>query len=64
LLISPSGKAHFPGCPHKGGDPDYSPRSPEDPLRLGLNASLRGDAVGDRAVIAGDGGRSVVDLVD
>ena len=25
LLISPSGEAHFPGCPHKGGDPDYSP---------------------------------------
>ncbi len=24
LLVSPSGKAHFPGCPHKGEDPDYS----------------------------------------
>ena len=24
LLISPNGMAHFPGCPHKGGDPDYS----------------------------------------
>jgi len=24
LLISPSGMAHFPGCPHKGDDPDYS----------------------------------------
>jgi len=23
LLISPSGMAHFPGCPHKGDDPDY-----------------------------------------
>jgi hypothetical protein len=23
LLISPNGMAHFPGCPHKGGDPDY-----------------------------------------
>jgi hypothetical protein len=24
LLISPAGMAHFPGCPHKGNDPDYS----------------------------------------
>jgi hypothetical protein len=24
LLISPNGVAHFPGCPHKGDDPDYS----------------------------------------
>lgn len=24
LLISPNGKAHFPECPHKGDDPDYS----------------------------------------
>jgi hypothetical protein len=24
LLISPNGMAHFPGCPHKGDDPDYS----------------------------------------
>lgn len=24
LLISPSGMAHFPGCPDKGDDPDYS----------------------------------------
>jgi hypothetical protein len=24
LLISPNGTAHFPGCPHKGDDPDYS----------------------------------------
>jgi hypothetical protein len=24
LLISPKGMAHFPGCPHKGDDPDYS----------------------------------------
>jgi hypothetical protein len=24
LLVSPSGMAHFPGCPHKGDDPDYS----------------------------------------
>lgn len=23
LLISPRGVAHFPGCPHKGDDPDY-----------------------------------------
>jgi hypothetical protein len=23
LLISPNGVAHFPGCPHKGDDPDY-----------------------------------------
>jgi hypothetical protein len=24
LLISPQGMAHFPQCPHKGDDPDYS----------------------------------------
>ena len=24
LLISPNGIAHFPGCPHKGDDLDYS----------------------------------------
>jgi len=24
LLISPNGMAHFPGCPHRGDDPDYS----------------------------------------
>lgn len=24
LLISPNGMAHFPNCPHKGDDPDYS----------------------------------------
>ena len=23
LRISPNGMAHFPGCPHKGDDPDY-----------------------------------------
>jgi hypothetical protein len=23
LLISRNGMAHFPGCPHKGDDPDY-----------------------------------------
>lgn len=23
VLISPRGMAHFPGCPHKGDDPDY-----------------------------------------
>jgi hypothetical protein len=23
LLISPNGMAHFPGCPHKGDNPDY-----------------------------------------
>src|ERR1035441_1414227 len=40
------------------------PRSPEVVLRLGLNAWLRCDAVGDGPVVAGDGGRGVVDLVD
>lgn len=24
LLVSPAGLAHFPGCPHKGEDDDYS----------------------------------------
>jgi len=23
VLISPQGKAHLSGCPHKGDDPDY-----------------------------------------
>jgi len=23
LLVSPQGKVHFSGCPHKGDDPDY-----------------------------------------
>ncbi len=44
ILISPAGVAHFPGCPHKGPDPDYSrwatlslPRAWE---RLGNGESL------------------------
>ena len=24
LLVSPNSMAHFPRCPHKGDDPDYS----------------------------------------
>ncbi len=24
LLVSPQSVAHFPNCPHKGDDPDYS----------------------------------------
>jgi hypothetical protein len=27
LPIAPSGKAPFPGCPHKGDHPDYSRRA-------------------------------------
>lgn len=45
LLISPNGKAHFQGCPHKGDHPDYSrwanldvPRAWE---RLGNGEHLR-----------------------
>lgn len=40
------------------------PRSPEVVLWLGLNAWLRRDVVGDGAVVAGDGWRLGVDLVD
>ena len=39
-------------------------RSPEVVLWLGLNAWLRRDVVGDGAVVAGDGWRLGVDLVD
>jgi hypothetical protein len=33
LLISPNGMAHFPGCPYKGDDPDYSRWAELDTLR-------------------------------
>jgi hypothetical protein len=57
---------------HKMDRGDYTPEFPLEwapDLRnaLGsweLNPCLRGDAVGDRAVVAGDGGRGVVNLVD
>ena len=58
LLISPRGMAHFPGCPHKGDDPDYSdwaeldvPRAWE---RLGNGEQLRatGGARPDRVASA------------
>ena len=33
LLISPNGMAHFPECPYKGADPDYSRWTRLDPPR-------------------------------
>ena len=45
LLISPTGIAHFPGCPHKGDHPDYSRWATLDSLgaweRLGNGEQLR-----------------------
>jgi hypothetical protein len=56
LLIAPSGKAHFPGCPHKGDHPDYSrwatletPRACE---RLGNGENLGGTGGGRPDLIA------------
>ncbi|MGH3235740.1 MAG: DUF397 domain-containing protein, partial [Streptosporangiaceae bacterium] len=37
---------------------------PEGLLRLRLNPGWRGELVGDGALVAGDGGRGVVDLLD
>lgn len=45
LLISPNSMAHFPLCPHKGDDPDYSRwaelATPEAWARLGNGEHLR-----------------------
>src|ERR1022692_810028 len=45
LLISPAGMAHFPQCPHKGDDPDYSRwaelDAPRAWQRLGNGEELR-----------------------
>jgi hypothetical protein len=45
LLISPSGMAHFPGCPHKGDDPDYDRwaelETPGSWARLGNGEHIR-----------------------
>jgi hypothetical protein len=45
LLISPSNIAHFPQCPHKGDDPDYSRwaeiDTPDAWQRLGNGEQLR-----------------------
>ena len=45
LLISPSNTAHFPKCPHKGDDPDYSRwaeiDTPNAWQRLGNGEQLR-----------------------
>jgi Phage integrase, N-terminal SAM-like domain len=51
----------------KNGQPMHAHLAPDLRNALGsweLNPCLRGDAVGDRAVVAGDGGRGVVNLVD
>ena len=40
------------------------PRSPAKAVRLGLNAGLWGEVVGDWPVVAGHGGRGGVDLLD
>jgi len=45
LLISPNNIAHFPQCPHKGDDPDYSRwaeiDTPDAWQRLGNGEQLR-----------------------
>jgi hypothetical protein len=45
LLISPNNIAHFPRCPHKGDDPDYSRwaevNTPDAWQRLGNGEQLR-----------------------
>lgn len=52
LLISPRGMAHFPGCPHKGDDPDLSRWGSLEALlawqRLGNGERLRATG-GERA---------------
>jgi hypothetical protein len=59
LLISPRNVAHFPQCPHKGGDPDYSDWAELDvPLaweRLGNGERLQatGGARRDRVATSG-----------
>src|ERR1017187_10515963 len=50
--------------PASGRTPSSRPRSPETLLRSGLKASLWGDAVCDRPVVAGNGWRGVVDFAD
>lgn len=51
LLVSPRGMAHFPGCPHKGDDPDLSDwgalEAPQAWQRLGNGEHVRATA-GDR----------------
>jgi hypothetical protein len=52
LLISPSGIAHFAGCPHKGDHPDYS--------RWGaLDAPSAWERLGNGAQLRATGGRSL-----
>lgn len=47
LLISPNGMAHFPGCPHKGADADYTRWATLDMAqawqRLGNGERLKAD---------------------
>lgn len=56
LLISPNGMAHFPGCPHKGDDPDYSRRgeldTPQAWERLGNGDQLEDTGGGHPNLIA------------
>lgn len=55
LLISPTGLAHFAGCPHKGDDPDLS-RWAE------LDAPRAWTRLGNRESIPATGGEKV-DLI-
>jgi hypothetical protein len=65
LLVSPKGMVHFPGCPHKGDDPDYSrwasldtPRAWE---RLGNDEQLQATGGQRRSLIARTRCRHCVD---
>jgi len=61
----PRGPRRCPaGWPAGGYSSRCGPRSPETLLRSGLKASLWGDAVCDRPVVAGDDWRGVVDFAD
>ena len=56
LLISPKGMAHFPGCPHKGDDADYSRWATLDMAqawqRLGNGEGLKADGGEQLSLVA------------
>lgn len=56
LLISPRGMAHFPGCPHKGDDPDYDHwaelNTPGAWTRLGNGEHIRATGGNRPALVA------------
>jgi hypothetical protein len=57
LLVSPSGVAHFEGCPHKGDDPDFSKWARLDGItnalqRLGNDESIQANGGGRPNLVA------------